>query len=385
MFAVLVVAHEWGHFIAARIFGVRVDEFSIGFGPLAFKIGKRGATQYNVRWVPLGGYVRIAGMEADDEPFNYAKEKAKELVSSDNADSEQAASPLIIEADEKSDIATPTPDEFNFKPLWQRAIIIFAGPLMSFLFGVFIFCNMGWTTGAPKQINNIVANVSSNSVAQKMGLKAGDKIIVISGKSVKTGADVVSIIHASIGKMLDVTVLRSSHQIVLHGIPQPLKDASGKPVLEKGHEIGVFGFEPAIDYRRVGLVESYRNGIDATHEFFIMLGSVYSSFSSVKQNTGSVISIVAFTHHAVQNSFGEVLSLAGQLSFSLFLFNLLPIPILDGGYLLLFLVEALRRGKKLTPEQQQNFMLAGLVCIGLLFFAVMGNDIFKFFNHKLLP
>jgi len=199
MFAVLVVTHEWGHFIAARLFQIRVDEFSIGFGKLVWTIGKRGDTQYNVRLIPLGGYVKIAGMEADEEPLNIAKEKAVETlgVSSDSAESTDE--PLVEPAEPiVSTPREPADDEFYAKPVWQRAIVIAAGPIMSLVLGIFIFCNMGWISGAPV-ITNHVGEVLKDGEAARIGMKAGDAIVRINDTPIVVGEDCVRLIHSSCG------------------------------------------------------------------------------------------------------------------------------------------------------------------------------------------
>jgi len=180
-----------------------------------------------------------------------------------------------------------------------------------------------------------------------------------------------------------LTIRRDGKTIVLQGTPRPLNEPNGKPYMENGHVVGVLGFQPGSDFRRVGFVDSWQKGLLLSQMFFAQLPTAFSSVSKARENTGSVIVIAAITHSAVQKGFGSILFISAQLSIGLFIFNLLPIPILDGGYLLLFLVEALRRGRKLTEQQQQAYMLTGLVCIVLIFFMVMSNDILKLVNHQL--
>jgi regulator of sigma E protease len=386
MLGILVVAHEWGHFIVARIFGIRVDEFSIGFGPRALHIAKLGDTEYNIRWVPLGGYVKIGGMEADEEPINYAKDKVRQLVGGD-VDLNKAELPLVAEntPDKGETDEQKQNDDINgfySKPIWQRALVIFAGPFMSFVLGVLIFCNMGWTTGIPT-VSNKVGSVAKASEALRMGLKAGDHIVNIEGTPISNAEAMVDVIHANCGKLLVVTVLRGRTEVVLHGTPRPMPGDDGKPLMIKNKPVGYFGFEPGEEPKRVGFTESWREGFSMTAMVFERLGEVFSHIASIRQNTGSLIMIGAVTHSAVEHGPAYIMWIAGQLTFSLALFNMLPIPVLDGGHLLIFLIEALRRGRRLSPQQQQNFMLAGLVCIGILFIAFMSNDILRVINHTL--
>ncbi|HEY3331919.1 MAG TPA: M50 family metallopeptidase [Capsulimonadaceae bacterium] len=392
MLGILVVVHEWGHFIVARIFKIRVDEFSIGFGPRALRIGRRGDTEYNVRWIPLGGYVKIAGMEADEEPINVAKEKARGLLGGSPDDANAGELPLVAEntpdrAETEEQRLRDAEDGFYSKPIWQRSLVIFAGPLMSFLLGVFIFCNMGWTTGIiVSDPTNAVAKVQPGDEAARMGLQADDKIVNINGKVTDTQDKMIAAIRGNIGKDIVVTVLRGQQTVVLRGKPHPLRDDFGKPVLIDGKPVGVLGFTPGYNQHidKFGFVESQKKGLQLISSIGPMLKAVFSSFKSVRENTGSVLSIASMTKSAVKKGPADVAGVAGSLTVSLAIFNLLPIPILDGGHLLIFLIEALRRGRRLTPQQQQNFMLAGLICIGILFLAVMSNDVLKAI-HGTLP
>ncbi|MDR3710533.1 MAG: M50 family metallopeptidase [Capsulimonadaceae bacterium] len=388
LLGVLVIAHEWGHFIVARIFGIRVDEFSIGWGPLAVRMAKHGDTEYTIRWIPIGGFVKIAGMEADEEPILVAKEKVRGLAGLGESDAHSSEIPLVAEntpdrAETDEQRARDDKDGFYSKPIWQRSLVIFAGPFMSFLLGLLIFCNMGWTTGFPASSNK-VSVVNKGSEASRMGLLPGDHVININGKPISTVDAMISTIHGNCGKPLTVIVARGNARVTLHGTPRPLKDDAGKLILDEHKQpIGVFGFEPGSDTRRIGFISSWRRGFLITADVFEGLKMVFSHPATIRENTGSIITIGAITQSAVQHGPDYIALVAGQLTISLAVFNLLPIPILDGGHLLIFFIEAVRRGRRLTMQQQQNFMLAGLVCIGLLFIAVMSNDIMKAIHHQL--
>ena len=167
MIGVLVIAHEWGHFIVARIFKMRVDDFSIGFGPRLIRIAKVGDTEYNIRAFPLGGFVKIAGMSADEEPLVKAR-KSLEAHTSPSATPEQAA-----EAANPED----TSDLFSSRPIWQRSLVILAGPVMSFVFGVMVFCLAGCTVGIPgSAVTTRIASASPGGAAYSIGLRSGDII-----------------------------------------------------------------------------------------------------------------------------------------------------------------------------------------------------------------
>ena len=462
--SILVVAHEWGHFIVARLFGIRVDDFSIGFGKRLVRLGKRGDTEYNLRMLPLGGFVKIAGMAADEEPLVRAKDKVQDVVRGRSDDPDAREIPLIAENVEAHTTEhVPAPDEFGSKPLWQRSLVIFAGPLMSFLLGYAVLCLMGWTVGAPtgKALTRI-GLVDAGGEGQRVGLRAGDTIAAINGVPMTSGRQMISIINNSVGKPLVLTVVRGeasrtvsvtpreahdendhNRRVLYTDIVTPgalgtqigllpgdtlagiddtkVKDAdqarrlllasAGKkvdiyvsrptaddvvtlhptlparidpltlPVLN-AHSVGVLKISPAPEYKRVGLRESIRQGNDLTVRLFAMLGDLIRRHQ-LQNNTGGIIYMYTATTVADQNGQADRVFLLAQLSISLAIFNLLPIPVLDGGHLLTFFIEWVRRGKKMTEKQQQVFLTFGLALIGVLFIAIMTKDILRVFHHQL--
>lgn len=380
--SVLVVVHEWGHFIIARLFRIRVDEFSLGFGPRAIRLGQRGDTEYNVRWVPLGGYVKIAGMDPDEEPFLRARDK---IAGRDR----EPDLPLVAEntpdrAETDAQALRDAEDGFYSKPLWQRSLVIFAGPFMSFVLGYVVLCSLGITVGLPFLPTDKVDAVTPNSAAQHMGLRSGDTVVQIGNTPIHNGDQMVDIIHSSLGKPLAVTVLRNGARVVLHGTPQVENGPDGKPITLKGKEQGFLGFSPVFGYKRVSLRESIHLGNMVTVSWFEMIKGLiaHHNFSQLRQSAGGPIFMAEMTKTAVKEGPIDVLLLLGQLSMSLALFNLLPIPILDGGHLLEFAIEKIRSGRRMTPEQKQNFMLAGLAVIGVLFVLIMFNDVLRTVHHQ---
>ncbi len=458
--SILVVAHEWGHFIVARIFGVRVDDFSIGFGKRLVRLGKRGDTEYNLRMLPFGGFVKIAGMAADEEPLVRAKDK---VLAGKDADPDAHELPLVaenMELPQSMQAIPPAPDEFGSKALWQRSLIIFAGPLMSFVLGYVVFCLLGfaigWPTGKPLPK---VGQVEPGGEGHRIGLRAGDVIRSINGQPIMQGGQMIDLIHNSLGKPMTLVVQRGRQTLTLHPTPRALVDADGHPVLDlevtapgtvgaslglkagdevrgindtptdtasefakqltlargksvkvfvsrKGvdnvvplsgrlpavlapgalpivtaHRVGGLKFEPALEIKRVGIGESVRRGNSVIGSIFATLGATVRR-GQLHQNAGGIIRMYQFTALAVANGPFEVVSLAAQLSISLAVFNLLPIPILDGGHLLSFFIEWVRRGKKMTDQQQQAFLMTGLAIIAVLFVLIMTNDIVRTLQHQ---
>ena len=460
--SILVVAHEWGHFIVARLCGIRVDDFSIGFGKRLFRIGKRGDTEYNVRMLPLGGFVKIAGMEPDEAPLVNAKDK---VMGATPADPDAAEVPLLAENLGEHTPYTG-PDGFYSKPLWQRSLVIFAGPLMSFLFGYFVFCLMGFTTGLPSgKVLNRISLVEPGGQGQKIGLHAGDTITAINGQPVTDGQQMIAKIYASLGKPVTLTVLRDGKTftpptavpqmmmrdgkpVIYTSVVQPgafgksiglqpgdtvreidgvsidssaaalkaLRDHAGKtvtvlvtrptsedPVALHGtvpndvdqttalavlpalssHPIGILKIDPSAEFKRLSFVQSIKAGTAATAFFFTSLAAMVHQPSQIKDNAGGIIYMYQMTGVVAKNGLADKINLMAGLSISLAVFNLLPIPVLDGGHLLTFFIEWVRRGKRLTDQQQQAFLMMGLAIIGVLFVLVMSNDILRTVHHQL--
>ncbi len=452
--SILVVAHEWGHFIVARLCGIRVDDFSIGFGKRLFRIGKRGDTEYNVRMLPLGGFVKIAGMEPDEAPITHAKGK----VFGQSADSDPDAGEIPLLAENLGEHAPYTgPDGFYSKPLWQRSLVIFAGPLMSFVLGYVVFCLMGVTTGIPTgNTLNKVAMTAPGGEGQRIGLRIGDVITTIDGKPVSSGEQMIDLIHGSANKPITLTVQRGNETFTKTAVPKPaldddkkpvlsidtlkpegltnlglrpgdqiaqingtdvasasqaqtlLRQASGKPVdmvvlrhLEEVHlkglvpatvaqnapairerAIGLLNIIPVKEIKRVGLREAFLYGNKTVGDTFLGLAYLIHH-REVQKAAGGIIFMYQATGLAVKSGLPDVVQMLASLSISLAIFNLLPIPVLDGGHLLTFFIEWVRRGKRLTDQQQQAFLMTGLAIIGVLFVLIMSNDILRTVHHQL--
>ena len=452
--SVLVVAHEWGHFIVARLCGIRVDDFSIGFGKRLFRIGKRGDTEYNVRMLPLGGFVKIAGMEPDEAPLVAAKDK----VLGKHEDPDAGQIPLVAE-NVGENTAYTAPDGFYSKPLWQRSLVIFAGPLMSFLFGYFVFCLMGVTTGIPTgPVTNRIDLAGPDGEGKRVGLKLGDHITAINGIPITSGQQMVDLIHGSPGKPITLTVQREGTTFSRVATPKPIEDEQGKPAIfvdvvapgpldalgvQTGdtlaqiagadvtsadqarsllknnagkhvdvvvqrdgetepvqlsgglpadaagptltlnpHEVGLLNISPTREVKRVGLADSIEYGNQQIADTFIALAFLIHH-RELHKATGGIVFMYQATGFAVKNGANEVVSLMAGLSISLAVFNLLPIPILDGGHLLTFFIEWVRRGKRLTDQQQAAFLMTGLAIIGILFILINSHDIIRTLTHQL--
>jgi len=453
--SILVVAHEWGHFIVARLCGIRVDDFSIGFGKRLFRIGKRGDTEYNVRILPLGGFVKIAGMEPDEAPITAVRDKLTAKSDPDAADI-----PLLAE-NTAEDRTYTAPDGFYSKPLWQRTLVILAGPVMSFVFGYVVICLMGVTTGIPTgKVLTRISRVEAGGEGQRIGLRAGDVITAINGQPLSDGREMIQKINSSLGKPLTLTVRRdqttltrvatprpailddktviytdvvqpgtwgtrigllpgdtlrvvgtkpvenstqalqllrqnagktvdvlvtrpsSEKPVTLHAAVPAALDAAALPTLNS-HQIGALRIDPSAALEHLSFAESIHTGNIIVGSFFLRLGEMVHRPHQFQENAGGIIRMYQATGVAVKNGMVEKLNLMASLSLSLAVFNLLPIPVLDGGHLLTFFIEWVRRGKRLTDQQQQAFLMTGLAIIAVLFVLIMSNDIIRTVTHQL--
>lgn len=332
---VLIFFHEAGHFVAAKLCGIRVEEFALGLGPLLARLFKHRETEYTVHLIPLGGFVRLAGMEPGQEDI---------------------------------------PDGFQAKPVRKRMIVILAGPLMSLVLAYMVFSILGFAVGMPTgMILNKVDLVAPDSEAERIGLKTGDVIIAINGQRIDSGEEMIRMIHSSPGKPITLVVKRNGATSVLVGTPKPEK--------EDGRIVGRLGFIPAPVLRRVGLRESISNGTVTTVAF---LASIISSLFSreVTENVGGPLAIADAAQTSVKRGLHGVLQLAAILSLSLAIVNLLPIPILDGGHIMLLIVEKVR-GKRLSPKTVEMAHRVGFTIIAILFLFIMYLDLNRLAANKL--
>lgn len=325
---VLVVAHELGHFLAAKMCKMRVEEFAVGFGRQKLTLWKSGETEYNIRPIPAGGFVKIAGMDPTEEEVD--------------------------------------PNGFNAKSVWARMWVVFAGPLASFLFAYFVFCAMGMTVGLPDGAPKAaVAAVQPDSPGDKAGLLAGDVFVSIDGKPISTGEEMMAAIEANPGREIDFVVLRGGKEITLRATPKPT------PAGDK--TVGKLGFIPDVEMVRVGLRESVLRGTEMSAKLVKKLFSVIFS-RQIATEAGGPIRIAQETYGAAQRGFDSLLLLAAMLSLNFAVLNLLPIPVLDGGHLMLLSVEAIRR-RRLSAKTQQTALAVGLATIAVIVVLIVGKDI----------
>jgi regulator of sigma E protease len=356
---VVVFFHELGHFGIARLCGVNVEAFSIGFGPAIVQWHDRKGTAWKICWIPLGGYVKFYGdLDASSAP--------------DRAQMEQM-----------------TPEEqrgaFPFKPLYQRIAVVLAGPVANFVLAIAIFTLVFVTVGKPVLSNSTIpariGAVTAHSPAADAGLKPGDLVRSINAQPVSRFEQLQKAIHASHGKTLAVGIERKGNPLTLQITPRwiDISDVYGSDAKLFG-----IGVSPRLD---PSLVKTVQLGpVEAVSEagqqtWFIVdttltyMWRIVSGRSDTNQLSGPV-GIARISQKAASKGFLNLLSLAALISVSIGLINLFPIPILDGGHLLYYACEAVL-GRPLGVRAQELGFRLGLAVVLGLFFLATWNDLVR--------
>jgi regulator of sigma E protease len=346
----VIFFHELGHFAVARFFGVRVETFSIGFGPAITSWVDRKGTAWKISWIPLGGYVKFFGdLDAASTPDHEATAKMTE---------------------QERSVAFP------FKPLYQRALIVAAGPVANFILAIGILTAFLWASGAifvPARISQVVPG----SPAQAAGFHVGDTIVDINGRHVASNDDVIATISMRPGEPLNVTVDRAGRPLVIHVTPRlvVIKDQFGET--EKLGQIGILGGKPEwVHYGPIGAVQ------EACHTTWLIVQStldmrtrLFTSASMASQLHGP-LGIAKLSAQVAQISPLSLIKFAAFISISIGLVNLFPIPLLDGGHLLYYGFEAVLGRPLGARAQDVGFRLGLAVMLGLMLLATW-NDLVR--------
>ena len=351
VFALLVLVHEFGHFITAKWAGIRVDEFAIGFPPRLLSF-TRGETTYSINALPIGGYVRMPG--ENGETTNEA--------------------------------GVYDPRAFASKPASKRLIVLLAGVTMNFLLAI-VFFTAAEAVGQV-QLRPVIATVASDSPAATAGLIPGDTFLKVDGQTVKYFTDVQSLTSENIAHTLSVNPSATSSPIavIVRDPNGTVRDLTVNARTRPGPGQGAMGVEadqtnpyhlsaplwqaPILGVQDVGKVISATvTGIQQIVRGALPLSQGVQGPVGIVHDTGMVAAAVPFA------GWYYLLFLVGALNLSLAIMNLLPIPALDGGRVLLVLIEVLRRGKRLSPEREGLVNLIGMAALLLLVAVITFNDI----------
>lgn len=409
IFGALVFFHEWGHFFFAKRAGILCREFAIGFGPKVFS-HKKGETTYNIRLLPIGGYVRMAGEDPEvveikpgyrigllfDKENKVTKlilnNKEKypncRIVEVEQADIEKdlfikgfpeddpdnmetfAVLPtaVIVENGAETQIA-PVDRQFGSKTLAQRTMTIFAGPLMNFVLAFVVFIIIALLQGVPTNDPKL-GEITPDGAAKAAGLQQGDIVQSINGSEISSWADVVELIRKNPNKKLDFTINRAGKDMEIAVTPLEKK--------VEGEKIGLIGVYSPVEKSPVQAVKSgFQETYFWTKQIFVSLEKLVTGQFSINMLSGPV-GIYASTDAVAKSGIYYLMKWAGVLSINLGIMNLLPIPALDGGRLMFFAIEGLR-GKPIDKQKEGMVHFIGFALLMLLMLVVTWNDIQRFF------
>jgi regulator of sigma E protease len=351
--SVVVFFHELGHFLVGRLCGVKVDTFSLGFGPELAHFTDRWGTRWRLAALPLGGYVKFHG-------------DANGASMTDNA-----AGAAMSAAERKV--------TFFGQNVWKRAAIVVAGPVANFILAIVIFTGIFTIHGRGILLPE-VEKISHNSAAEAAGFKPDDVILSIDGSKVDSFEDVQRVVQASSGRALTFVVLRQGKDITLVATPEQRSGAAGAGL----SDVGVLGVEAKAvqanwHIQRYGLVKSFQLATNETWYIVEQTGAYVRGMILGRESTAQLsgpIRIAEVSGEMAKVGFAALLNLAAVLSISIGILNLLPIPLLDGGHLVYYAIEAVR-GKALNEKiQQVGFRIGLTFVLGLMILATY-NDILR--------
>lgn len=412
VFGVLVIVHEFGHFFFAKRSGILVREFSIGMGPkLIAHMGKDGTT-YTLRLLPIGGYVRMAGLEDEEtelspgmplsveltpknevQRINVSKKVQlpnsipMELISADlvddlvikgyvNGDESRETTykvqhnATVIEENGTEVRIAPRDVQFQSAKLGSRILTNFAGPMNNFILTVVLFIALAFLQGGVAVYDtNQIGEVQENSPAAVAGLKANDTILSVDGKKISSWDDLTNTVTKKPGKELTAVIEQNGKEKTVQMTPKTIKS--------NGEKVGQIGVGP---YMKTGFGDKIVGGLtqswDMVKRIFGALGSLFTGFSL--DNLGGPVMMYQMSAEASRAGIKTVIYLMALLSVNLGIVNLLPIPAFDGGKILLNLIEGIR-GKPLDPDKEGMITMIGFGFIMLLMILVTWNDIQRFF------
>ncbi|MBM7617716.1 regulator of sigma E protease [Weissella uvarum] len=407
VFGVIVIVHEFGHFYFAKKAGVRVREFAIGMGPKLFQM-QHNKTTYTLRILPVGGYVRMASRaEAEEIPLQAGMTitigmvdgVVEQLNLSDQVeiiggraftindfdlvdalfiegyfDGDDTLSRLpvdhdatLIESDGTEVMIAPRDTQLESAKLWQRALINFAGPFNNFLLTLVLF--VGVAFALPGVTTTTLNHVQKDSAAMQAGLKSGDQIKAIDGKQISSWQAMQTAVQGSSDKTLALAYVRDGKQM----------ETKVHPAVKKiqGQQVRQLGVTPELTKAPLARLNyAWQVTKQSATQILRAIINLFQSFSLNK--LGGPVAIYKNTEEVSSYGLISIISFTAMLSINLGMMNLLPIPALDGGKLLMNLIEAIFR-RPISQKVEMGVTVAGAAILVVLMIAVTGNDLFRYF------
>ncbi|HEL1644005.1 TPA: RIP metalloprotease RseP [Streptococcus suis] len=409
IFGVIVVVHEFGHFYFAKKAGILVREFAIGMGPKIFAHTGKDGTLYTIRILPLGGYVRMAGWGEDKTeiktgspaslslneagvvtrinlsgkqldslslPMNVTSFDFEEkleitgLVLDESKTYKVDHDATIVEEDGTEVRIAPLDVQYQNATVWGKLITNFAGPMNNFILGTFIFIMLVFAQGGVADPTSNAVSITDGGALQDAGLVTGDKILSVNGQTTDTYTDIASIISQAAS---EASTAPSFDLVVEHeGAEKSLTVTAEK--VDNSYRIGI---SPIL---KTGFLDKIIGGFQQAGATAVIvvtaLKNLIANFD-VKQ-LGGPVAIYSVSNQAAANGWVSVFNLMAMLSINVGIFNLIPIPALDGGKIVMNILEGIRR-KPLKPETESYITLAGVAIMVVLMLVVTWNDIMRVF------
>ena len=346
----LIFVHEMGHYWIGRLFGVKAEVFSIGFGKELFGWSDRRGTRWKVAALPLGGYVRFAG------DMNPASQPSREW--------------LTMPAEERR-------RTFQAKPLWQRFLIVAAGPLTNFLFAILILAGFFMVAGEPYS-PPVVTVVEQGSAADRAGVQPGDRIVAVNGHAIVRFEEIAPLVVLKAGETVRIDLLRAGKPLTL---PLLVRSAEAKDEFGNKAQLGHLGVgTKLVALRHVSPGQAVASAVAGTGRSISMtiegLGQIITGRRSVK-DLGGPLKIAKFSGEQASLGLLPFLLFVATVSINLGFINLLPVPMLDGGHLLFYAIEGVRR-RPLPPRAVEWAFRTGLAALLALMIFVTLNDLASF-------
>jgi len=389
VFGLVVFVHELGHFLAAKAVGIYAPRFSIGFGPALFR--KRwGETEYVIAALPLGGYVRMASRE--DETMAMLEGGGEKLPAEPHTVGGSGSAAKVAEEhiaegmrpDEWDPEALapfgpkPVPEHrwFESKRLPARLLVLVAGVAMNVLL-TFVVSTASFTYYGRGYVLPVIDSVAADRPAGRAGLQRGDSIVAVDGTPVRRWSEVVSRVTPAAGDTVSLSLVRGGRELTLPVVPELVSDTS--PITGEVRTVGRIGASAQIDVigrDRIGFGEALASGARQTWGYAALVGGTVKGLLGGAVSVGNLGGPIAIAQSSVEAARGGVETLFGLIAFlsiNIAILNLLPIPILDGGQIVLNVAEAVK-GRPFSARTRENIARVGLAAIALLFAVVMFND-----------